>query len=95
MAHKKAGGSTKNLRDSQPKYLGTKLYDGEYASVGNVLVRQRGSRIIAGRNVGMGKDHTLFALQDGLVKFGTRKKIGFNGKSKTMKIVHVIREEKA
>jgi large subunit ribosomal protein L27 len=91
MAHKKAGGSTKNLRDSQPKYLGTKLSDGEQAIAGNIIVRQRGQRILAGKNVGIGKDHTLFALVDGTVKFTSKRKIGFNGKVRTAKMAHVIR----
>lgn len=91
MAHKKAGGSTKNLRDSQPKYLGTKLSDGEQAIAGNIIVRQRGQRILAGKNVGIGKDHTLFALVDGTVKFTTKRKTGFNGKVRTAKMAHVIR----
>ena len=59
MAHRKAGGSAKNLRDSNPKYLGTKLYDGEKAKVGSIIVRQRGTKIMAGENVGLGNDHTL------------------------------------
>ena len=69
MAHRKAGGSAKNLTDSKPKYLGTKLYDGEKAKVGSVIVRQRGTKILPGNNVGLGKDHTLFALVDGVVVF--------------------------
>lgn len=90
MAHKKAGGSTKNLRDSQPKYLGTKLYDGEKARIGSVIVRQRGSRILAGKNTRMGKDHTIFAMRNGVVRFGNTRKISFNGKTKRTKIVHVV-----
>ena len=90
MAHKKAGGTAKNLTDSNPKYLGTKLYDGQVASAGNVIVRQRGTKILPGKNVGLGKDHTLFALAAGKVKFGTKRKTSFNGKSVTKKIVHVV-----
>jgi len=67
MAHKKAGGSTKNLRDSQPKYLGLKLGDGQVAKPGSIILRQRGTVYMPGRNVGIGKDHTLFALRDGKV----------------------------
>ena len=67
MATRKAGGSAKNLTDSNPKYLGTKLYDGEYAQTGAIIVRQRGTRILAGKNVAVGKDHTLFAVQPGNV----------------------------
>ena len=69
MAHKKAGGSTRNGRDSNPKYLGVKRYGGENVLAGNIIVRQRGTRFHAGDNVGVGKDHTLFALADGKVKF--------------------------
>ena len=69
MAHKKAGGSTRNGRDSNPKYLGVKRYGGESVLAGNIIVRQRGTRFHAGENVGIGRDHTLFALKDGKVKF--------------------------
>ncbi len=65
MAHKKAGGSSRNGRDSNPKMLGVKLFGGEVALGGNVIVRQRGTKFYAGEGVGMGKDHTLFALRDG------------------------------
>jgi large subunit ribosomal protein L27 len=74
MAHKKAGGSTRNGRDSNPKYLGVKRYGGEQVLAGNILVRQRGTRFHAGSNVGVGRDHTLFALADGKVKFEQRGK---------------------
>jgi large subunit ribosomal protein L27 len=69
MAHKKAGGSTRNGRDSNPKYLGVKRYGGESVLAGNIIVRQRGTRFHAGDNVGVGRDHTLFALADGTVRF--------------------------
>jgi large subunit ribosomal protein L27 len=69
MAHKKAGGSTRNGRDSNPKYLGVKCYGGESVLAGNIIVRQRGTRFRAGDNVGVGRDHTLFAKADGKVKF--------------------------
>lgn len=72
MAHKKAAGSTRNGRDSNPNYLGVKKYGGEAVIAGNILVRQRGTKVHAGENVGMGKDHTLFALKDGVVKFGKK-----------------------
>jgi len=68
MAHKKAGGSTRNGRDSNPKYLGVKRYGGESVDAGNILVRQRGTQFHAGENVGIGRDHTLFALSEGKVK---------------------------
>lgn len=69
MAHKKAGGSSRNGRDSNSKRLGVKRYDGELVTTGNIIMRQRGTRIHPGRNVGLGRDHTLFALVDGKVKF--------------------------
>ena len=90
MAHRKAGGTAKNLRDSNPKYLGTKLADGQRAQAGSIIIRQRGTPIMAGKNVSMGKDHTLFALKDGVVKFGTKRKISFNNKTVTKKTVNVI-----
>lgn len=72
MAHKKAGGSTKNGRTSKPKYLGVKRYGGERVLAGNILIRQRGTNTHPGTGVGMGRDHTLFALVDGVVKFVVR-----------------------
>jgi large subunit ribosomal protein L27 len=69
MAQKKGGGSTRNGRDSQPKMLGVKAFGGELISAGSIIVRQRGTRFHAGPNVGMGRDHTLFALVDGKVSF--------------------------
>ncbi|MFA6251554.1 MAG: 50S ribosomal protein L27 [Candidatus Paceibacterota bacterium] len=90
MAHRKAGGSAKNLTDSNPKYLGTKLYAGEKAKAGSIIIRQRGTKILPGNNVGLGKDHTLFALKEGTIKYGTKRKINFNRSSSVKKIVHVI-----
>ena len=72
MAHKKAGGSSRNGRDSQAKRLGVKAYGGEPISAGGIIVRQRGTRVHPGVNVGIGKDHTLFALVDGKVEFRTK-----------------------
>ncbi len=69
MAHKKAGGSSRNGRDSAGRRLGVKLYGGQEAIAGNIIVRQRGTKMWPGQNVGMGKDHTLFALTDGAVDF--------------------------
>ncbi|CAG0974228.1 50S ribosomal protein L27 [Burkholderiales bacterium] len=69
MAHKKAGGSSRNGRDSHSKRLGVKVFGGETISAGSIIVRQRGTRVHAGDNVGMGKDHTLYALTDGQVRF--------------------------
>ncbi|MDD2924213.1 50S ribosomal protein L27 [Rhodoferax sp.] len=72
MAHKKGGGSTRNGRDSKPKMLGVKSYGGELISAGSIIVRQRGTQFHPGTNVGIGKDHTLFALVDGHVSFATK-----------------------
>lgn len=74
MAHKKAGGSSRNGRDSAGRRLGVKTYGGEIVLAGNILARQRGTKWHAGRNVGCGKDHTLFALVDGKVQFATKTK---------------------
>lgn len=90
MATKKAGGVSKNLTDSKPKYLGVKLHDGQSAFVGNVIVRQRGTRVLPGKNTRLGKDHTVFAMKDGIVKFGTTRKKGFNNKILVKNIVHVL-----
>jgi len=69
MAHKKGGGSSKNGRDSKSKRLGVKRYDGQFVRAGTIIVRQRGTRIAPGHNVGVGRDHTIFATADGYVKF--------------------------
>ncbi|MEK7558539.1 MAG: 50S ribosomal protein L27 [Patescibacteria group bacterium] len=90
MATRKAAGSAKNLTDSNPKYLGIKLYDGERALSGSIIVRQRGTKIIAGKNVRLGKDHTLYSIKEGNVKFTSRRKTRFNGQSVIKKIVSVI-----
>ena len=76
MAHKKAGGSSRNGRDSQSKRLGVKKYDGQIVKGGNILIRQRGTKVKPGNNVGCGKDYTLFALIDGFVKFENKRKKG-------------------
>lgn len=73
MAHKKGVGSSKNGRDSNPQYLGVKIYGGQQVKAGNIIVRQRGTRIHRGNNVGIGNDYTIFSLIDGFVKFETRK----------------------
>lgn len=82
-AHKKGGGSTKNGRDSQSKRLGVKAYGGETVTAGSIIVRQRGTKIYPGKNVGMGRDYTLFALVDGVVKFD---------QSNAKKVVSVVTE---
>ena len=74
MAHKKGQGSTRNGRDSNPKMLGVKIFGGQAITAGNIIVRQRGTEFHAGEGVGMGRDHTLFALNDGVVKFETKGK---------------------
>ncbi len=75
MAHKKAGGSTRNGRDSESKRLGVKRFGGELVSAGSIIVRQRGTKFHAGTNVGMGRDHTLFAKVDGHIKFDVSGKL--------------------
>lgn len=75
MAKKKAGGSTRNGRDSQPKMLGVKAFGGQFVSAGSIIVRQRGTKFFAGENAGIGKDDTIFALVDGIVNFSVRGKL--------------------
>lgn len=89
MSHKKAGGSTALGRDSVAKRLGVKKYAGEVVKPGNILVRQRGSKIRAGNNVMMGKDDTIFATINGVVKFTERKIKRFNSQLKKAKFIHV------
>ena len=89
MASTKAGGSTKNLRDSHPKYLGVKLADGASARPGMVIVRQRGTKIMPGKNVKVGKDHTLYSMVNGTVSFAEKRKTGFDGRVTRRKIVSV------
>ena len=89
MSTKKAGGSSKNLRDSKPKYLGVKSAAGQTVKSGQIIVRQRGTRFIAGKNVKVGKDHTIFAVADGVVSFKTSNKKRFDGKVLPKKTVNV------
>ena len=89
MAHKKAGGSTGLGRDSQSQRLGVKLYDGEYAKAGSIIIRQRGTKYRPGKNVRIGKDDTLFAGIAGLVKFATKKIRKYNNHLVSTKIVNV------
>ncbi len=89
MAHKKAGGSTKNVSSANPQYLGVKLFGGERARVGSVIVRQRGTKFLPGRNVGLGKDYTLFATKDGLVSYKDRRKTRYDGRTIVRKQVSV------
>jgi len=87
MAHKKAGGSTRNGRDSNPKFLGVKRYGGQFVNAGEIIVRQRGTRFHPGAGVGCGRDHTLFALVEGLVKFTVKGE-------KNRKYVTIVAEQK-
>lgn len=90
MSTKKSGGSSKNLRDSQPKFLGVKASDGQAVKTGQVIVRQRGTKIEAGQNVKIGKDHTLFAAVPGTVAFSKVRKTRFDGQTVTKKSVTVV-----
>jgi len=94
MSHKKAGGSTRLGRDSQPQYLGVKVGDGQTVKTGMVLVRQRGTKIHPGKNVDKGKDDTLFALAPGVVKFQTKKRKRFDGTLKPAKYLNIVTEAK-
>lgn len=89
MATKKATGSSTNLTDSNPKYLGVKRADGQKVKTGEVIVRQRGTRIMPGVNVGVGHDHTLFALKDGVVSFTTARKGNFDGTKTRRSVANV------
>lgn len=89
MAHRKAGGSAKSLRDSKPKYLGIKRGDGSAVRTGEIIVRQRGLKILPGDQVSVGNDHTLFAMQDGVVRFKPIRKTNFTGATKKRVIVSV------
>ena len=91
MAKKKAGGSAKNLSDSQPKYLGVKRADGQIVKAGEIIVRQRGTKIEPGKGVMVGKDHTIFAVIEGVVSFRNRKKTRFTGHKINKKVVDVLK----
>lgn len=90
MAHKKAGGSSKNGRDSKAKRLGVKLFGNEVATAGSIIVRQRGTSFMVGENVGLGRDHTLFALVDGTVSFKEKRRRKFDGRAQTQVFVSVV-----
>jgi large subunit ribosomal protein L27 len=90
MAHKKAGGSTALGRDSQSKRLGVKLFGGQVAKVGNIIIRQRGTKWHPGRNVRIGSDDTIYAVTDGFVKFTSKKVRGFDGELHLRRFVHVL-----
>ncbi len=89
MSTKKAGGTAKNLTDSKPKYLGIKLSAGSTAKAGSIILRQRGTRYLSGKNTDLGKDHTIFSLIAGTVVFGDKRKKNFDGTTTVRKIVHV------
>ena len=89
MAHRKQGGSAQNLRDSNPKMLGVKLFGGQFAKKGDIVIRQRGTKWHPGKNIGVGKDFTLFAMKDGLVRFSTKKLVRFTGKLRSKVIVNI------
>lgn len=93
MAHKKAGGTATNLKDSPGKRLGVKLFAGERCRAGNILVRQRGSCFTPGENTMMGSDHTVFAITDGVVSYRKKQKTCFDGRHKEIKIVTVKKIE--
>ncbi len=90
MATAKSAGSTRLGRDSSAKRLGVKLFEGERASPGNILIRQRGTKYLAGKNVRMGSDNTLYSIMEGTVKFTQRSKKLFNGSSRSAKVVNVM-----
>jgi large subunit ribosomal protein L27 len=90
MSHVKAGGSAKNLTDSNAQYLGVKISDGQKVQTGNIIIRQRGTKVLSGENTKLGKDHTIFAIKDGVVKFTSARKKNFNGKTVRRKKVSVV-----
>ncbi len=89
MATKKAAGTAKNLTDSNPQYLGVKLYAGEKAQKGSIIIRQRGTKFMAGKNVRLGKDHTIYAVADGVVSFRLARKERFDGSVTKRNVVDV------
>lgn len=89
MAKTKAAGSTKLGRDSRPKYLGVKLYEGQEAKAGSIIIRQRGLSFLPGKNVKRGRDDTLYARKEGVVNFTTRRKKGFDNSQRKVKVVNV------
>ncbi len=90
MAHTKAIGTTRNGRDSQPKYLGVKLDNGQNAIIGNIIIRQRGTKYVPGSGVRLGSDYTIYAVAVGKVKFTTKRKTGYNGDRRVVKVVSVV-----
>jgi large subunit ribosomal protein L27 len=90
MSTTKSAGSTKLGRDSQPKYLGVKLYQGQKTKSGSIIIRQRGTKFVPGKNVRRGKDDTLYAIKTGVVKFKFKTKTNFDGNKKLIKVVEVV-----
>lgn len=90
MSKVKAGGTSKNLTDSKPKFLGVKIADGQTAKAGAIIIRQRGTRYLSGPNTDLGKDHTIFALKSGIVKFSNKRKVRFDGKTVIRKVVQIV-----
>ena len=93
MAKTKSGGLTKLGRDSRPKYLGVKLYHGQIAKTGMIIVRQRGLKFLPGKNVKRGKDDTLYAIKRGVICFTTKRKRGFDNSQRIVKVVNIISKE--
>ncbi len=90
MATTKSAGTVKTGRDSKPKYLGVKVYGGQKVKIGDIIIRQRGSRFLAGKNVKKGRDDSLYAGKDGVVNYSTKRKMGFDGKQRRAKVVKVV-----
>ncbi len=93
MSTKKSAGVSRLGRDSEAKRLGVKISDGQFAKAGNIIIRQRGTQYYPGAHIGMGVDHTLFALVDGIVKFSEKRKKRFNNTSVKVKVVNIISEK--
>lgn len=89
MATKKSAGTTKNGRDSNPRYLGVKLYAGEAAKVGSIIIRQEGLNTLPGKNTALGRDYTIYATKDGVVRTAAKRKVGFNNRIKVKSVVSV------
>ncbi len=89
MATTKSAGTVKTGRDSKPKYLGVKIFGGQTVKIGDIIIRQRGSKFLPGKNVKKGRDDTLYSLKEGVVKFLTRRKIGYDGNQRRAKVVNV------
>ena len=90
MAHTKSAGAAKNVHDSNAQYLGVKKFGGEKVKTGNIIIRQRGSTFLAGQGVRLSRNYTIFAMQDGIVKFTNRQKTRFDGSKRSAKVVNVV-----